>query len=442
MHIGVEPVPNICVELRGYAAGEGPDEKCAFRDVGTNTPSMAGCSSNGSWDPSDAPPKFRQMQRTGDPAGSFAFVTPESGLVLVLAAYSHGGDYPTAVRFLQHRAGDDSTAAAEQHRRHVTPGVESGRLEVRINLSESTDMPELLPWSASARENDHSPCALDDAVDFEDGSARLGGTRVVPLSTSSSALQFVPGWVNHDVTSGNTPADSGIHRNSIAREGFDGRDTATGLQQLAALLRPSCLNYGQQRAGLWEANAAVCAIFYSALETEQAHESIAHNLVAFVEQVRYNLGIRGIAEVAVAFGGILVLLSMIIFCFFRDSRSTSEDRYGPIHYAGSSSQDMSDTMVGAFDGSIGGISQLAIAAPNHLAESNAMATETGRGDAWGRPKRVVANTTDGTDEFDAFSSMFSTLDETSRRNVETKGMSSVGPPQQGWIRDNYVVFEQ
>lgn len=441
MHIGAESVPNICVELRGYAAGEGPDEKCAFRDVGTNTPSMAGCSSNGSWDPSDAPPKFRQMQRTGDPAGSFAFVTPESGLVLVLAAYSHGGDYPTAVRFLQHRAGDGSTATAEQHRRHVTPGVESGRLEVRINLSESTDMPELLSWSASARENDHSPCAVDGAIDFEDVSARWGSTRVVPLSTSSSALQFVPGWVNHDVTSGNTPADSGIHRHSIAREGFDDGDPATGLQQLAALLRPSCLNYGQQRAGLWEANAAVCAIFHSSLEREQAHEGIVQNLVEFLEQVRYNLGIRGIAEAAIAFGGILVLVYMLVSCFFRKS-STSEDGYGHIDYAGSSSQDVSNTMVGAFDSSIGEVSQLAIAAPSHLAESNAMLTGNRRSDTWGRPKRVVANTTDGTDEFDAFSSMFSTLDETSRRNVETKGMSSVRPPQQGWIRDNYVVFEQ
>lgn len=440
MHNGVEPVPNVCVELRGYKAGEGPDKKCEFGDGGTNTPSMAGCSSSSGWDPSETPPKFQQMQRTDDPGGSFAFVTPESGMVLILAAYSHGGDYPTAVRFLQHRTGDGPTAAAEQHRRHVTPGVESGRLKVRLDLSERTDMLELLPWGASARENDHSPCALDSAVDLDDGSATWGGTRVVPLSTSSSALQLVSDWVKHGLMGGNTPADSGINRLSIAREGSDGDETATSLQQLAALLRSSCLNYGQQRAGLWEANAAVCAIFHSALETQQAHESIVHNLVVFMEQAGYNVGIRGIAEAPFAFGSILVFLCILLSCFFRVS-STSEDGYGHINSAGGSSQDMRDTTVGAFDSSIG-ISQQAIAAPSHHGESN-MRTTNRRSDAWGRPKRVVANTADGKGDFDAFSSMFSTLDETSRRtnSVETKWASGVGPSQ-SWIRDNFDVFEQ
>ncbi|CAM9651294.1 unnamed protein product, partial [Laminaria digitata] len=186
VHFGVEPVPKLCVELRGYNAGEGPDENCAFPNGGVNTPSTTGCSSW--WDPREAPPKFQQMQRTDDPGGSFAFVTPESGMVLIFAAYAHGGDYPTTVRFLQHRADDGSTgAAAQQHRKHVTPGFESGRLEVRINLSERTDMAELLSWSASARENDHSPCALGKAVGVDDGSVIWGGTRVVPLSTSTSS---------------------------------------------------------------------------------------------------------------------------------------------------------------------------------------------------------------------------------------------------------------
>lgn len=437
MHIGVDPVPNVCLELRGYEAAEGPDEKCTFLDGGTKTPSMAECCSSSWWDPNEAPPKFQQVQRTGGPSGSFAFVTPESGMVLILAAYSYGGDYPTAVRFLQHRTGDASTAAAEQHRRHVTPGVESGRLEVRINLSEGTDMPELLSWSASAREYDNSPCTLDRTVNSEDGPAIWGGTRVVPLSTSSSALQFVPGWVKHDLVGGDPPANSGVNHLSIAREELCARETVTGLQQLAALMRPSCLNYGQQRAGLWEANAAVCAIFHSALETEQARGSIVQKLVVFMEQVSYNMGMRGIAEAAIAFGGILVLLCVLLLCFFRVS-STSEDEHGHGSSAGGSSQDTFNTMVGAFDSSTGVMSRLAIAAPSHLAESNMM-TENRRRNAWGRPKRV-SNTTDGTDDCDAFSSMFRTLDETSRRNVGTKGVSD-GPPQ-SWICDDYVVFEQ
>ena len=438
VHIGVEPVRNVCVELRGYKIGEGPEEKCTLRDGGTKTPSMAECSSSSWWDRNEAPPKFLQMQRTDDPSGSFAFVTPESGMILSLAVYSHGGDYPTAVRFLQHHTGDASTAAAEQHRWHVSPGVESGKLEVRINLAEGTDMPELLSWSATARENDNSPCALDRMVDFEDGPAIWGGTRVVPLSTSSSALQFVPSWLKHDLVGGNRPANSGINLLLIAREGFDDRETATGLQQLAALMRPSCLNYGQQRAGLWEANAAVCAIFNSALQPEPAHESILQKLIVSVGQMNYNVGTRGILEAAIAFGSILVSLCVFLSCIFRVS-STSEDEYVCIRSTGGSSQDITNTVVGAFDSSTGGMSHLAIAAPSHLAESNVV-NKNRRSNAWGRPKRVVPNTTEGTDDYDAFSSMFSTLDDTYRRGVGTKGESD-GPPQ-SWICDHYVVFEQ
>lgn len=448
VHFGVEPVPNLCVELRGYNAGEGPDENCAFPNGGVNTPSTTGCSSW--WDPREAPPKFQQMQRTDDPGGSFAFVTPESGMVLIFAAYAHGGDYPTTVRFLQHRADDGSTgAAAQQHRRHVTPGVESGRLEVRINLSERTGVAELLSWSASARENDHSPCALGKAVGVNDGSAIWGGTRVVQLSTSTSSLQYVPGWVDHhDLTGGDALAGSGLDHLSITREGAGNRETPTGQQQLAALLRSSCLNYGQQGAGLWEANPAVCAIFHSALETEQVRESLVQTLAELMEKVRYDMGIRGIAEAAIAFGGMLFLLCKLLSCFFGVSSASedgyghiAEDGYGHVTSTGGNSEHMSDTMVGAFDRSMGGMSQLAITEPRHLAESNVRTTENGRSDDWGRPKRVVANTAEGTHDLDAFSSMFSALDNEMSPSVAPKEGSSVGLPQR-LIRDKYVVFEQ
>lgn len=468
------PVPNLCVELRGYLAGEGPDQKCAFQDGGA-----AGCSSW--WDPSEAPPKFQQLQRTDDPGGSFAFVTPASGMVLILAEYSHGGDYPTSVRFLQHQhphtddgptsgggaqdrwqhhRGDGSTLRGAQDRRHEMYGVDSGRMEVRINLSEGTDIkPEMLLWSVTARESDHSPCALESTADVDDRSTMWGGT--------SSALQDLPSWGNrHDLTDGNTPVEGIIgHRSSVighrssARERDDDRETSLTSLQLTALLRSSCLDYGQQRAGLWEANTAVCGIFHSALETEQAHEDVLQNiiqnivqnvfqntiqsLVVVMRHVRSRRGVRGIVEAVVAFGGILFLLIKLLWCLFGASSWSSDDGYDHVSSAcsvGGNSESLNDSMAGAFGRSTGGVSQ---PAREDYRRVDAM-PESRRSDTWGMPTRVVANTTgDGGDDFDAFSSMFSTLDE----EISSLGEASkeeVGRvvPRQSWARGSYVVFEQ
>lgn len=485
------PVRNLCVELRGYKTGEGPDENCAFRYGGA-----AGCSSW--WDPSLAPPRFRQLQRTDSLSGSFAFVTQESGMDLMLAAYSHGGDYPTSVHFLQrqhHGTDDGSTLSGAAHgrlqdrhgdvstsrgveqdadRRHETYGIESGRLEVRINLAEQTGIvAELSMWSATARENDHSPCALENTADVDDRSTMWSGTRVAMLSVggTSSELYDILSWGNrHDLTGGHTPIESAIghlsnvvgHR-SVEREGNDGHETSpTGLQ-LTELLRSSCSDYAQQQVGLWEANVAVCGIFRSALpKTEKIHDEVVqnvvqnivpnvlqttvHNLVVLMGQVRSSMGMRGIAEAMIAFGGALFLLRKLLSCLFGVSSCLSEygyDHVSSARSAGGNPESLNDLMTGAagasFDKSIGGVSQLASA--EHR-EDDAM-TENRTSDVWGRPTRVVANiTSDGNDGFDAFSSMFSTLDDDmSSLNVASKEVSGA-VPRQSRTRGSYVVFEQ
>ena len=189
VHFGVAPVPNLCVELRGYDA-DAVETEASGLDSATAPVSEGHAWRR--WEKNEAEPSFLQLQRTGKSDGSFAFVTPESGLVLVLAAYFPGLDYPTAVRVF--RAGPDSSSSRSSDQTQRTPigeaggdeassalpsastlDVDSGRLQVHIDLAGGTHAPDVL-WSAAARENDQSPCARSEALSRSSGSRATGFT--------------------------------------------------------------------------------------------------------------------------------------------------------------------------------------------------------------------------------------------------------------------------
>lgn len=234
IHFGAVAVPNLCVELRGY------DADAAARPTSTGgvaaTTATAALESSTWRDWHGAEPRFSQLQRTGGPEGSFAFVTPESGVVLVLAAYSEGGDYPAAVRAFPDGL---STMARNAGGR----GVESGRVQMHIDLlGGGNRAPEAVWRQAAARENDRSPCARAEA--------KSKGNSDLLASDSSGSVggEDEGGAVAQAVLSAlHIPYLAGLGREIMVHAGV----------ALTALLLSSCSKLGQLGADLWETSVAV-----------------------------------------------------------------------------------------------------------------------------------------------------------------------------------------
>eukprot|EP00752_Nemacystus_decipiens_P002411 g2273.t1 len=282
VHFGVVPVPNLCVELRGYdpAAAEeasASESASASASASTSGPPNAGNgkdddNGNGvatasvtpghswhSW--GEGKPKFLELQRTGETDGSFAFVTPESGVVLVVAAYPHSGENPIVRVFP-----DDSRKGTGHISDQVTDlvanggeasafGTDSGRVQMHIDLSESTHAPEVL-WSASssaaARGRDRSPCARHDA-------AAAG-------EEAPSAPQR-NGWSLGEEVS--------RRYHGVGGEEKVNQDQAGVEVALTALLRSSLRYLRELHSSCWAASAAVRASFRSRLEAtgQRVHRS-------------------------------------------------------------------------------------------------------------------------------------------------------------------------
>ena len=195
MNFGVVPVPNLCVELRGYdpaaaeeasasvpASTSGPPHPGNVNGDG-NSVATAYVTAGHSWHGwGEGKPRFMELQRTGESDGSFVFVTPESGMVLVLAAYPHRGENPYIVRVFpddsrKGYASKDGTGRGASGGEASAFGSDSGRVMMHMDLSEGTHLaPEVL-WSASAaaQGKDQSPCARHEAA--VEASGRLGAAR-------------------------------------------------------------------------------------------------------------------------------------------------------------------------------------------------------------------------------------------------------------------------
>ncbi|CAM9881860.1 unnamed protein product [Ectocarpus sp. 4 AP-2014] len=233
VHFGVVAIPNLCVELRGYDAGDAAALRTSTGGVGTATASFA--VESDTWrDWHGAEARFSQLQRTRGPEGSFAFVTPDSEVVLVLAAYSEGGDYPAALRVFPDGLGSSGGGR----------GVGSGRVQVHIDLLEGgrSHAPEALLSQAAARENDRSPCARAEA--------KSKGNSDHPASDSS-------GPVEGDGDGGAVAQEALLALDVPYLAGSAGETLAHARVALTALLLFSCSKLGRLAADLWETRVAV-----------------------------------------------------------------------------------------------------------------------------------------------------------------------------------------
>ena len=282
MRFGVVPVPNLCVELRGYdpsAVEEAATTSTTAPTHPSNANGVATASGDSSRGWEEGKPRFRELQRSGESDGSFMFVAPEpeSGMVLVLAAYPHGGEDPIVRMFRndnyprgkgpnfdQGTAGGPSGGEASASSTSASAfGIASGRVQMHIDLSEGTHAPEAL-WSASSeagRGKDRSPCTRHEAA-VEAGGSLGAATGVDENYATSAAEEQAASARQH----GRWSPGEGLGR---IYHGIGGGG-ATIDQAKAALtdfLRSSRRYVGELSSGLWKASAVVCAHGRSRLET-------------------------------------------------------------------------------------------------------------------------------------------------------------------------------
>lgn len=284
-------VPHVCIELRGYETIDAPGEEYGYHDVDQSATGPPVVHRRRAWwnAVSKVQPRFMDVQRTSSPDGEFAFVTPESEVVLALAIYAHGGDYPTAIRIFPRGHGGHGPSMREATARGIYTS-ESGRVEMNISLlAERMEAPELL-WSSSARENDDSPCArMHAASGVAENPTMTRQQRNIspspPLRTSydkhtkdAQGLSFLQ---THDEE--HTPvADCDSLSSSTTPlacvEDRQGDYVISGVEKTVLTMlhfRSLCWNYGQRNAAFWEDNPAVCSIFRSISEESSATVDMA-----------------------------------------------------------------------------------------------------------------------------------------------------------------------
>lgn len=193
-------------------------------------------------------------------------------MVLQVAVYARGGDYPTATFTVINSRDKDKTLWDIARDDLVDDG--SGKVELNINLTNCIEVPEQT-WDSSARENDHSPCAREniilDGVCSVAREARTATTqrpfaRVSSLSVGSAPLNRMPEeWkspgTRRRLHQGDPSSDYRGGKNLGCRgDKSEANGTTMGMWELMP-----CWNYGQHGGGLWQSNAAVCAIFRRAV---------------------------------------------------------------------------------------------------------------------------------------------------------------------------------
>ncbi|CAM9906497.1 unnamed protein product [Scytosiphon promiscuus] len=240
VRFGAVPIPNLCVELRGYqrytASEDGPSASSAKAVDGSSASAAAAASAAGgrAWQGwGEGEPRFLQLGRTEASDGSFTFVTPESGVMLALAAYSPDGDHPAAVR-----------------------------VHIDLLTEDNVHAQETL-WTRATADfaNDRSPCARREAAN-----GRIGGGGGADAATAS---------VSTSSASGETMANPDVAPVAPEPGLFPVVDLAA--TTLMALGRSSLARLSQLGADLWDASADACAALFSGREEERtlSHENSA-----------------------------------------------------------------------------------------------------------------------------------------------------------------------
>lgn len=263
---------NMCAEIRGYSHHHAQAQEpplSLLDDYKHKTPvaePVAIDSAKQWWNSVTQQPQFAQLQRTQNPSGSFTFVTPERGMILLIAAYAHGGDFPTAVRFVSHTRGihnDDHYGGT------VFPGAafHSGKVEIHVDLREDRLEAQGLPWSWSARENDNSPCARNEARGLAEPHIPINNDAVDVSSRLAIGGAAQQPSVFRDESRNYNDEHDGL---TIIRNQEGGGTTVIepsgDSMMLSMLFQSSCWNYGQLHVGLWDEKPAVCTTLGSVLD--------------------------------------------------------------------------------------------------------------------------------------------------------------------------------
>lgn len=392
VHHGAVPIPNLCIELRGYKVEIIPNGSDGFLDKICPSRPAGGWSSI-----TKAQPDFLRLQRTEDPDGSFAFVTPEGGMILVLAVFLRGGDYSTPVRSFPDHVQDEKAPQKETDIWRSTTASGSGRVEMHINLAGSMRTPEVF-WGVSARLNDHSPCLCEGncnaAAKFSIGEQHAGLTQV-PATPSLLPTRTLRG-LDDPMGAGRTPQADEIWPTNIATQDYTGPADQAREDSfvLANLLRAPCSNYGQRGAGLWVENATLCAVFRSVLDPVPIYKSLVSKTTLFLGKHLRNVKIWWIFWPSIVLGSIffgLVPRHRLVFSFQEADGGQHGSLAGvDIDLDGCSTpccidnlDDRDDEVVfGIMYGTDGSLSQLAIAQTDVFAASENINERGGKSDEY------------------------------------------------------------
>lgn len=233
---GVSTSNHICIELRGYDA-----EHVNILALDSRVISQI-------WNKAHDRPKFAHFQRTKAPHGSFTFVIAESASFLVVAAYTHGGRYPT-----------DYEVISPQH--HSGKSNPSARVELNIDLGHRNEVYGL-PWDPCARSGDSSPCACGLQGDSEGYPTPEDIRTGIPSHTVTT---LTPGTFRRTSDTDVTQMNMVLGKNASGNiEDHDGDiNVNDDIQVLQAHLQSSCWNYGQFHAGSWHLDYGICRSIFS-----------------------------------------------------------------------------------------------------------------------------------------------------------------------------------
>ena len=236
-----------------------------------------------------------QLHRTGLD-GSFAFVAPESDVrtTLVLAAYCHGGGYPSAFRSFVHRPNEGRRGQVIEE--GVSVRIGPGGVELDVDLTGKLEAAEIL-WDQAARENDHSPCAWKEA---------RSAASVFPrhLHVEDQVLAIEPSPVE--------PRPNPWEPNPHYRNNRQTPDPTGSGMKIGA--QSACWNYGQIGAGLWQENVAFCALFRKSDKDENIlgmmkwFEKMTREAKILSSQRAQEVGKWWVVRAAVILGGIVLCL--------------------------------------------------------------------------------------------------------------------------------------
>ncbi|CAM9187963.1 unnamed protein product [Discosporangium mesarthrocarpum] len=280
------PIPDTCVELRGLTRYSVDERKWSNPTTSSHLVSNTG-SADGA-----VVANFVRWQRTSSPKASFTFITTGSLSQISLSVYLHGGDYPTATKTIQLGEVPASPTSAS--------ASGEGLIVADFNLGQAGPLAPPPPWDPVARLHDSSPCSRETLV-----------------------IDHLPETGTGSMGSGiGVPGGAGA-QNSLAEGGSSAWGAGDAILPFSAVLRAGCQGYGQEGAGLWEADPFVCDSFRWILEQEGG-ESVRGRRVVESERVS-DLLLPFQEELSLGWDGLQWVLVFVVTLLYVALERASED---------------------------------------------------------------------------------------------------------------------